>query len=324
MCHFLNFYPIVLSCKGESIIEKEKHYSGFAALVGRPNVGKSTLMNNLVGEKIAIMSDRPQTTRNKIMCILNTDDAQIMFLDTPGIHKPHHKLGEFMVKTAERTLRDVEVVLFVVDASEAKGAGEEYIIEKLQAVKTPVILVVNKVDKLADKGKLFQIIKTYTNVFDFKAVVPVSALRDTKFPELLTEITKFLPEGPSLFPEDMLTDQPMRVIAAEMIREKVLKATRDEIPHSIAVEIEDFKTRDNDDIYVRATIFVERESQKGIVIGAKGSLLKKIGQQARIDIENLTGNKVFLDLWVKVKADWRNKDKALKEFGYRDERSEDL
>lgn len=299
-------------------IESKKHYSGFAAIVGRPNVGKSTLTNHLIGEKIAIMSDRPQTTRNKIMCIMNTDNAQIMFLDTPGIHKPHHKLGEYMVRTAESTLKEVDVILFVVDASEKRGAGEEYITELLQKVKTPVILVVNKIDKLQDKDKLFRIIDSYSKTYDFAAVVPVSALEDEEFPGLVAEITKHLPEGPAYFPDDMITDQPERVIAAEMIREKILLLTRDEIPHSIAVEVEEFKERDNDDVYIRATIFVERDSQKGIVIGAKGSLLKKIGQQARADIEGLLGCKVFLDLWVKVKADWRNKDKALKQFGYND------
>lgn len=296
----------------------DKHYSGFAAIVGRPNVGKSTLTNGLIGEKIAIMSDRPQTTRNKIMCILNTDNAQIMFLDTPGIHKPHHKLGEYMVRTAESTLKEVDVILFVIDVSEKRGAGENYILELLQKVKTPVILVANKIDKLQDKSKLFNIINEYTALYNFAAVVPVSALEDKEFPGLVEEITKHLPEGPDYFPDDMITDQPERVIAAEMIREKVLLSTRDEVPHSIAVEVDEFKVRENEDVYIRATIFVERDSQKGIVIGAKGSLLKRIGQQARRDIEALLGCKVFLELWVKVKADWRNKDKALKQFGYKE------
>ena len=300
------------------MITIDKHYSGFAAIVGRPNVGKSTLTNGLIGEKIAIMSDRPQTTRNKIMCILNTDNAQIMFLDTPGIHKPHHKLGEYMVRTAESTLKEVDVILFVIDVSEKRGAGENYILELLQKVKTPVILVANKIDKLQDKSKLFNIINEYSALYNFAAVVPVSALEDTEFPGLVAEITKHLPEGPDYFPDDMITDQPERVIAAEMIREKVLRSTRDEVPHSIAVEVDEFKVRENEDVYIRATIFVERESQKGIVIGAKGSLLKKIGQQARKDIEALLGCKVFLELWVKVKVDWRNKDKALKQFGYND------
>lgn len=296
--------------------QEPKHYAGFAAMVGRPNVGKSTLTNSLIGEKIAIMSDRPQTTRNKIMCIMNTDNAQIMFLDTPGIHKPHHKLGEYMVRTAEGTLQEVDVILFVIDVTEKRGSGEDYILELLRKVKTPVILVANKIDKLDDKAKLFKIMEEYSKLYNFAAIVPVSALNDGEFPGLVKEITKYLPEGPSYYSDDMITDQPERVIAAEMIREKVLRLTRDEVPHSIAVEVEEFKDRDDENVYIRATIFVERESQKGIVIGAKGSLLKKIGQQARADIENLLYCKVYLDLWVKVKPDWRNKDKALKQFGY--------
>lgn len=298
--------------------EKEpKHYAGFVAMVGRPNVGKSTLTNGLIGEKIAIMSDRPQTTRNKIMCILNTENAQIMFLDTPGIHKPQHKLGEYMVRTAEGTLQEVDVILFVIDVTEKRGAGEEYILELLRKVKTPVILVANKIDKLQDKQRLFKIIEDYSQQYNFAAVVPVSALHDGEFPGLVTEITKHLPEGPAYFPEDVLTDQPERVIAAELIREKVLRLTRDEVPHSIAVEVEEFKERDEENVYIRAVIYVERESQKGIVIGAKGSLLKKIGQQARADIERLLYCRVYLDLWVKVKADWRNQEKALKQLGYK-------
>ena len=287
-------------------------------MVGRPNVGKSTLTNGLIGEKIAIMSDRPQTTRNKIMCIMNTDNAQIMFLDTPGIHKPHHKLGEYMNRTAEGTLNEVDVVLFLIDVTEKRGAGDDYILELLRKIKTPVILVANKIDKLQDKTKLLAILDDYSKQYQFAAMVPVSALNDKEFPDLVKEITKFLPEGPAYFPDDMITDQPERVIAAELIREKVLRLTRDEIPHSIAVEVEEFKERDEENVYIRATIFVERESQKGIVIGAKGTLLKKIGQQARKDIEDLLYCKVYLDLWVKVKADWRNQDKALKQFGYHD------
>jgi len=281
-------------------------------------VGKSTLINNLIGEKIAIMSDRPQTTRNKIMCIMNTDNAQIMFLDTPGIHKPQHKLGEYMVRAAESALNEVDAVLFVVDANEKKGAGDAFIMAKLKNIKAPVILVVNKIDKLSNKEQLFAIIESYRNSCDFKAVLPISALQDKDLAPLVQEILKYLPEGPEYFPEDMITDQPERVIVAELIREKILKLTRDEVPHSIAVEIEEMKTRENDNLYIRATIFVERESQKGIVIGAKGALLKLIGQQARKDIEVLLGNKTYLELWVKVKADWRNRDQLLRQFGYDD------
>lgn len=298
--------------------QEPKHYAGFVAMVGRPNVGKSTLTNSLIGEKIAIMSDRPQTTRNRIMCIMNTDNAQIMFLDTPGIHKPQHKLGEYMVRTAEGTLQEVDVILFIVDVTEKRGAGEEYILELLRKVKTPVILVCNKIDKLQDKSKLFKIMKDYSMQYNFAAIVPVSALNDGEFPGLVQEITKHLPEGPAYYPDDMITDQPERVIAAEMIREKVLRLTRDEVPHAIAVEVEEFKERDDETIYIRATIFVERDSQKGIIIGAKGSLLKKIGQQARADLEKLLYCKVYLDLWVKVKADWRNQEKSLRQFGYKE------
>ncbi|MBQ9573559.1 MAG: GTPase Era [Acidaminococcaceae bacterium] len=297
---------------------ENKHHTGFAALVGRPNVGKSTLMNGMIGEKISIMSDRPQTTRNRIMGIFSADHAQIMFLDTPGIHKPLHKLGEYMNQAAIGALNQVDVVLFVVDACEKKGAGEKFIIAHLKKVNTPVLLVINKIDKLDDKSKLLGIMNSYKDELDFAAVIPVSALRQDGFAELQAEIVRHLPEGPSLFPEDELTDQPMRVIAAEMIREKVLRYTHDEVPHAIAVEVNEFKERSNGNIFIRATIFVERESQKGIVIGAQGSLLKKIGQEARQDIENLTGCGVFLDLWVKVQADWRNKSKMLKEFGYKE------
>lgn len=287
-------------------------------MVGRPNVGKSTLVNRLIGEKIAIMSDRPQTTRNRIMCILNTDNAQIMFLDTPGIHKPQHKLGAYMVKAAENTLREVDLILFVVDVNEKRGAGDNYVIEQLKKAKTPVLLVANKIDKITDKGQLLPIIADYSKQFDFAEIVPISALTDASFENLVVGIVKRLPEGPQYFPEDMITDQPERVIAAELVREKVLHLTHDEIPHSIAVEVEEMKTRENDDLFVRAVIYVERDSQKGIVIGNKGSLLKKVGQEARKDMEALLGNKVYLDLWVKVKSDWRNKDNALRQFGYND------
>ena len=298
------------------IEQENKHYAGFVAMVGLPNVGKSTLTNALIGEKITIVSDRPQTTRNKIMCIMNTYNAQIMFLDTPGIHKPKHKLGEYMVRTAESTLESVDVILFVIDVTQKRGAGEDYILALLRKVKTPVILVANKVDKLLDKDKLLKILDDYNRQYNFAALVPVSALLDKDFPELTGEIVKCLPEGPAYFPDDMITDQPERVLAAELVREKVLRLTRDEVPHSVAVAVEEFKERSNENIYIRAVIYVERDSQKGIIIGAKGSMLKKIGQEAREDIEKLLSCKVYLDLWVKVRADWRNKDKSLKEFGY--------
>ncbi len=289
--------------------------SGFVAVVGRPNVGKSTLVNSLIGQKIAIMSDKPQTTRNKILCILNLPDAQLLFIDTPGIHKPRHKLGEYMVRTAENTLREVDAVLFVTDATEEPGPGEEYILERLAAVSTPVILVINKIDKLP-RAQVLPIIERYAAKRDFTAIVPVSALARTNLDGLTGEIKKHLVAGPKYYPDDMVTDQPERLLIAELIREKVLQLTREEIPHSIAVDIEEVATRDNGDLYVRAVIYVERDSQKGIVIGAGGAVLKEAGRLARIDVENLLGSKTYLDLWVKVKKDWRNRKGVLKSLGY--------
>lgn len=289
--------------------------SGFVAVIGRPNVGKSTLVNSLIGQKVAIMSDKPQTTRNKILCVLSTEDAQILFIDTPGIHKPKHKLGEYMVRTAEATLKEVDVILFVVDATEKKGPGEEYILERLQQVSTPVILVVNKIDSLP-KQAVLPVIQQYTAIREFAAVVPVSAKDKTNLTILIDEIKIRLEQGPQYYPDDMITDQPERMIIAELIREKVLHHTREEIPHAIAVDIEEITTRANEDLYVRAVIYVERESQKGIVIGAGGQLLKEVGRMAREDIQNLLGSKIYLDLWVKVKKDWRNRDGILRSFGY--------
>lgn len=289
--------------------------SGFVAVVGRPNVGKSTLVNSLIGQKIAIMSDKPQTTRNKILCILNLPDAQLLFIDTPGIHKPRHKLGEYMVRTAETTLREVDVVLFVADATEEPGPGEEYILERLAAVSTPVILVINKIDKLP-RAQVLPIIERYAAKRDFTAIVPVSALARTNLDSLTGEIKKHLVPGPKYYPDDMVTDQPERLLIAELIREKVLQLTREEVPHSIAVDIEEVATRQSGDLYVRAVIYVERDSQKGIVIGAGGAVLKEAGRLARIDVENLLGSKAYLDLWVKVKKDWRNRKGVLKSLGY--------
>lgn len=296
-------------------MNKENYKSGFVAVIGRPNVGKSTLMNNLIGQKVAIMSDKPQTTRNKIMGVLTQKDAQIIFIDTPGIHKPKHKLGEYMVKEAEGSLREVEVILFVVDVTAEMGAGERYILDNLANARTPVILVVNKIDRI-EKPKLFPIIEKYTAAFNFAAVVPISALDQTNFDGLVAEIKNYLEPGPQYYPEDMITDQPERLVIAELIREKVLHLTKEEIPHAILVDIEEIVTRANEDLYVRAVIYVERDSQKGIVIGAGGRLLKDIGRMARADIENLLGSKVYLDLWVKVKKDWRNRANVLKSFGF--------
>lgn len=296
-------------------MDKENYKSGFVAVIGRPNVGKSTLMNNLIGQKVAIMSDKPQTTRNKIMGVLTQTDAQILFIDTPGMHKPKHKLGEYMLKEAEGSLRDVDVILFVVDVTAEMGPGERYILDHLANVRPPVILVVNKIDRI-DKTKLFAIIEKYTSQFQFAAVVPISALDHTNFAGLIAEIKNFLEPGPQYYPEDMITDQPERLVIAELIREKVLHLTNEEIPHAILVDIEEIATRANENLYVRAVIYVERDSQKGIVIGAGGHLLKDIGRLARADIENLLGSKVYLDLWVKVKKDWRNRANILKSHGF--------
>ena len=291
------------------------HKSGFVAVVGRPNVGKSTLLNQMVGQKIAIVSDTPQTTRNRILGILTQPDAQILFLDTPGIHKPQHKLGEYMVNSARSALREVDLILFVSDVTESVGPGERFILDMLKEEQTPVVLVLNKVDLVA-KDKLLPIISQYSAFREFAAIVPVSALSGSNMDRLLSVIKELLPEGPQYYPEDEVTDQPERVVAAEFIREKIFRLTREEIPHSTAVEVEEMKTRPNGDIFLRATIYVERESQKGIIIGAKGAMLKEIGQQARLDMENIFGSRFFVDLWVKVKNDWRNKEGSLRMFGY--------
>ena len=299
-------------------MKEKQHKSGFIAVIGRPNVGKPTLINSLIGQKIAIMSDKPQTTQNRILCILTEPDAQIVFLDTPGIHKPKHKLGEYMVKAAEGTLKEVDAIFFVVDATEKMGPGEYYILERLQATAKPVILVVNKLD-LIEKEQVLPIISHYTDKYPFVGVVPISAKEETNLDALIEEVEKYLPEGPQYYPEDMVTDQPERLIVAELVREKALQLTRDEVPHAIAVDVDEMKARDNGDTYIRATIYVERDSQKGILIGAKGSMLKEIGKLARADIEMLLGTRVFLDLWVKVKKDWRDRDSVLRGFGFGNE-----
>ena len=291
------------------------HKSGFAAVIGRPNVGKSTLINALIGQKIAIMSDKPQTTRSRILCILTEEDAQVIFLDTPGVHKPKHKLGDYMVKATEGALHGVDVVVFVVDVTEKMGAGEQYILKQLANVRVPVLLAVNKVDCIPRQQSL-PIIESYAKVYDFAGIVPISAREGENLEGLLVEIKKHLPEGPQYYPADMVTDQPERLIVAELVREKVLALTRDEIPHAVAVDIEEMTMRQKGDVYIRAVIYVERESQKGIVIGAKGALLRTIGAQARADVETLLGAKVYLDLWVKTRRDWRNRATALREFGF--------
>ncbi len=296
-------------------MDKMPHKSGFIAVIGRPNVGKSTLINQLIGQKIAIMSDKPQTTRSRILCILTQPDAQVVLLDTPGVHKPLSKLGEYMDRSITNTLKEVDAVFFVVDASEKPGPGERFIMERLEKTKKPVILVLNKID-LVTKDALLPIIAAYSKDKEFAAVVPISALSEENLDALLSEAKKYLPEGPAYYPEDMVTDQPERLIAAELVREKVLSLTRDEVPHSIAVDVDEMTTRPNNDVYIRATIYVERDSQKGIVIGHKGAMLKEIGRLARPDIEMMIGNKVYLDLWVKVRKDWRNRDAILKSLGF--------
>lgn len=289
--------------------------SGFVAVVGRPNVGKSTMINALIGDKIAIVSDKAQTTRNRIICVYTDDEKQIVFMDTPGVHKPKHKLGEFMVDAAITSLKETEAVLFVVAGNEKRGAGDDFIIEQLRKVKVPVFLVVNKIDTLK-KDELIMAITAY-NDFDFAGVIPISAKNKENLPELLKVIGSHLPEGPQYFPEDMITDQPERLIISDIVREKILLATRDEIPHAIAVDVDEMKTRSDGTTYIRATIYCERDSQKGIIIGNKGVLLRTIGAQARVDIERLLATKVYLDLWVKVKKDWRNKSGVLSELGYK-------
>lgn len=293
--------------------------SGFVSIIGRPNVGKSTFLNRVVGQKIAIMSDKPQTTRNKIQGVYTTNHSQIVFIDTPGIHKPKHKLGDFMMKVANNTLKEVDLILFMVNAEEGLGRGEEFILERLKETNTPVFLVINKIDQIHPE-KLLPIIDQYKDKYDFNEIVPVSALQGNNVENLLQEIEFILPEGPQYYPSDQVTDHPERFIISELVREKVLHLTREEIPHSVAVVIDSIEKRENNQaIYVASTIVVERDSQKGIIIGKQGKMLKEIGQRARVDIENLLGSKVFLELWVKVQKDWRNRLTQLRDFGFRED-----
>ena len=292
--------------------------SGFVSIVGRPNVGKSTLMNNVVGEKIAIMSDKPQTTRNTIQAVYTDEDCQIVFLDTPGIHKPKNKLGEFMVKSATDAFKNVDLVLFVVDDSKKIGPGDRKIIEDLKGIKTPVILVLNKIDKL-EEAELFELMHLYSKEEVFKEIVPISALKGRNVNELLKVIGKYLEEGPKYFPDYMITDQPERVLVSELIREKVLHYLNDEVPHGVAVEVERMKSRNDKDIVdISAVIYCERDSHKGIIIGKNGRKLKGIRKSAREDMELLLGSKINLQLWVKVKENWRNLQNYISDFGYND------
>lgn len=295
--------------------------SGFISIIGRPNVGKSTFLNRVIGQKIAIMSDKPQTTRNKVQGVLTLDDSQMIFIDTPGIHKPKHKLGDFMLKVAKNTLREVDAILFMVNATEPRGKGDEFIIDMLEKNETPVFLVINKIDQV-HPDDLIAIIESYKDKYDFAEIVPISALQGNNVERLLETIQKYLPEGPQYYPADQVTDHPERFIISELIREKVLHLTREEIPHSIAVVIDKIKKEEDtekDMIRVMATIIVERDSQKGIVIGKRGALLKEVGTRARHDIEMLLGTKVFLELWVKVQKDWRNKSTHLRDYGFRED-----
>lgn len=295
---------------------KKKFKSGFVTLIGRPNVGKSTLMNHLIGQKIAITSNKPQTTRNRIQTVYTSEKGQIIFLDTPGINKAKNKLGEYMLNVAQRTLNEVDVILWVVEANEYIGAGEQYIIEQLKQTKTPIILIINKIDTI-EKSKIGEVIKAFQGILPVADVIPVSALRSRNMDQVISAILKELPEGPQYYDEETVTDQPERQIVAELIREKALRCLDKEVPHGIAVMIEKMKVRSGGNIVdIEATIVCERDSHKGIIIGKQGAMLKKIGTQARIEIEGLLDMKVNLQLWVKVKKDWRDSELMLKNYGY--------
>ncbi|GMG70055.1 GTPase Era [Tetragenococcus halophilus] len=295
-----------------------EHKSGFVAIIGRPNVGKSTLLNRIVGQKIAIMSDKAQTTRNKIQGVYTTDNMQIVFIDTPGIHKPKHRLGDYMVNEAYGALQEVEAVLFMVNADEKRGKGDNLIIERLQKLDVPVFLIVNKIDKI-HPDDLLAVIQDYSTQMDFAEVVPLSATQGNNFETLMQLLEEQIPEGPQYFPKDQITDHPEYFIVSELVREKVLLFTQEEIPHSVAVVVDSMKRDENDKIRIQATINVERDSQKGIIIGKGGKMLKQIGIKARQDIEKMLGDKVYLELWVKVQKDWRDKQRSLDDFGYKKE-----
>ena len=297
--------------------EEKKFYSGFAALVGRPNVGKSTLMNALLGEKISIVSSHAQTTRNKITGVWNGDNSQVVFLDTPGMHKPQSKLGEAIRQSTIDALDEVDLIVFLCACDDPLGAGDRYILSLLKDRKVPVILALSKTDLIPKDAVLKKIVQ-YSRIYNFAEIIPLSAKTGENLDELMKCIAKYLPEGPKYFPDDMVTDQPERNIVQEIVREKLLIRTRDEVPHAIGVYTEEFSERENGKVYIRCTIYVERESQKRIIIGKKGSVLKAAGQEAREEIQNLIGAPVFLDLWVKVAKDWKNKDYILRELGYKE------
>lgn len=297
-------------------MDNPDYKSGFVAILGRPNVGKSTFLNRVIGQKIAIMSNTAQTTRNKIQGIYTTDEAQIVFIDTPGVHKPKSKLGDYMVQSAMSALNEVDAVLFMVNAAEKRGAGDNFIIDRLKNVKAPVYLLINKIDQVKPDD-LLPVMEQYQTALPWKAVYPISALEGNNVDELLTGLVEQMPNGPQYYPADQVTDHPERFVVSELIREKIFMLTREEVPHSVAVEIESMKQKDEDHVHIEATIIVERPTQKGIMIGKGGSMLKKIGTLARQDIEHLLGSKVYLQLWVKVQPNWRDKSTLLKSYGYR-------
>lgn len=292
-----------------------EHKSGFVSIIGRPNVGKSTFMNRVIGHKIAIMSDKAQTTRNKIQGVMTREDAQIIFLDTPGIHKPKHKLGDYMMRVAKNTLSEIDAIMFMVNVNEEIGRGDEYIIEMLKNVKTPVFLVLNKID-LVHPDALMPIIEQYKEYMDFTEIVPISALEGLNVDHFIDVLKTYLPEGPKYYPDDQISDHPEQFVVSEIIREKILHLTSEEIPHAIGVNVDRMVKEGEDRVRVEATIFVERDSQKGIVIGKGGKKLKEVGKRARRDIEMLLGSKVYLELWVKVQKDWRNKVNFIRQMGY--------
>ncbi|MCJ1656254.1 GTPase Era [Staphylococcus sp. NRL 16/872] len=292
-----------------------EYKSGFVSIIGRPNVGKSTFMNRVIGHKIAIMSDKAQTTRNKIQGVMTRDDAQIIFLDTPGIHKPKHKLGDYMMRVAKNTLSEIDAIMFMVNVNEEIGRGDEYIMEMLKNVKTPVFLVLNKID-LVHPDALMPRIEQYKEYMDFTEIVPISALEGLNVDHFIDVLKTYLPEGPKYYPDDQISDHPEQFVVSEIIREKILHLTSEEIPHAIGVNVDRMIKESEDRVRVEATIYVERDSQKGIVIGKGGKKLKEVGKRARQDIEMLLGSKVYLELWVKVQKDWRNKVNFIRQMGY--------
>lgn len=292
-----------------------EHKSGFVSIIGRPNVGKSTFMNRVIGHKIAIMSDKTQTTRNKIQGVMTRNDAQIIFLDTPGIHKPKHKLGDYMMRVAKNTLSEIDAIMFMVNVNEEIGRGDEYIMEMLKNVKTPVFLVLNKID-LVHPDALMPRIEQYQKYMNFTEIVPISALEGLNVDHFIDVLKTYLPEGPKYYPDDQISDHPEQFVVSEIIREKILHLTSEEIPHAIGVNVDRMIKENDERVRVEATIYVERDSQKGIVIGKGGKKLKEVGKRARHDIEMLLGSKVYLELWVKVQKDWRNKVNFIRQMGY--------